>query len=359
MKSRTAACIAAVFLVLMLMLSFLAPTKAFAMDELKNTDPDRYYILLDLRNQIVTVYERDEAGEYTKIVRRFLCTTGRTEINPDDPEDQGTPTPKGIWKIGGRERFGKFASFNSEYARYWTQIVGGVYFHSVMFGKRDVNTMKSGAFNNLGNNVSHGCVRLYVEDAKWLYYNACPGTTVNVSTSEKSDPALKKALKTKLSFQKYNELQKKFYDGEELENPSAWVVYDGAPLRTGNGNNDTVIKKLKAGEKVEVLIQGDPWVKVRHDGKEGYVKLAYVTYEEGVSHSSEEADIIKATVYMYEEPTTKSKALCKVPTDTSVKILEQQDKWTKIEFYACTDTPQVTGWVKSGSLTHGWGTIRD
>lgn len=38
------------------------PRPAKALDELKNTDPDKYYILLDLRNQIVTVYERDEAG---------------------------------------------------------------------------------------------------------------------------------------------------------------------------------------------------------------------------------------------------------------------------------------------------------
>lgn len=169
------------------------PRPAKALDELKNTDPDKYYILLDLRNQIVTVYERDEAGEYTRIVRRFLCTTGRTELDPEDPEDEGTPTPSGIWKIGGRERFGKFANFGNEYARYWTQIVGDIYFHSIMFSSRDVNTLKRGAFNNLGDNVSHGCVRLYVEDAKWLYYYACPGTTVEVSTNEPSQRALRSA----------------------------------------------------------------------------------------------------------------------------------------------------------------------
>ena len=93
------------------------PARALAQDELKNTDPDRYYILLDLRNQIVTVFERDENGAYTKIVRRFLCSSGRTDVDEADPEDEATPTPRGIWKIGGRERFGKFANFNGEYAR--------------------------------------------------------------------------------------------------------------------------------------------------------------------------------------------------------------------------------------------------
>ena len=95
----------------------LVPGRAHAQDTLKNDDPEKYYILLDLRNQIVTVFERDEAGQYTKVVRRFLCSSGRSDVDEADPEDEATPTPRGIWKIGGRERFGKFANFSSAYAR--------------------------------------------------------------------------------------------------------------------------------------------------------------------------------------------------------------------------------------------------
>ena len=148
------------------------PARALAEDELKNTDPERYYILLDLRNQVVTVFERDESGEYTKIVRRFLCSSGRTDVDEADPEDEATPTPRGIWKIGGRERFGKFANFSGEYARYWVQIVGSIYFHSLLYTRRSVNALQKTPFYDLGSKVSHGCVRLYVEDAKWLYYYA-------------------------------------------------------------------------------------------------------------------------------------------------------------------------------------------
>ena len=50
---------------LVLFSALMIPGRANAMDELKNDDPDKYYILLDLRNQIVTVFERDENGEYT------------------------------------------------------------------------------------------------------------------------------------------------------------------------------------------------------------------------------------------------------------------------------------------------------
>ncbi|MGX8706824.1 MAG: L,D-transpeptidase [bacterium] len=31
---------------------------------------------------------------------------------------------------------------------------------------------------NLGSNVSHGCIRLSVEDAEWIYQNCTPGMTV-------------------------------------------------------------------------------------------------------------------------------------------------------------------------------------
>ena len=42
--------------VALIMLIAMIPSAAFARDDLKNTDPDRYYIVLDLKNQIVFVY---------------------------------------------------------------------------------------------------------------------------------------------------------------------------------------------------------------------------------------------------------------------------------------------------------------
>ena len=71
------------------------PASAFARDEMKNTDPDKYYVLLDVRNQFVTVYEKDDQGEYSKVVRRFLCTTGKTKPSGEGEENKATPTPAG------------------------------------------------------------------------------------------------------------------------------------------------------------------------------------------------------------------------------------------------------------------------
>ena len=328
-----------------------APRTADALDELKNTDPDRYYILLDLRNQIVTVYERDEAGEYTRIVRRFLCTTGRTEVDPEDPEDVATPTPKGIWKIGGRERFGKFANFGNEYARYWTQIVGDVYFHSIMFSRRDVDHLKSGAYSRLGQNVSHGCVRLYVEDAKWLYYYACPGTTIEVSTSEPSNRALRKALKSTLSFSDYNALQKTFFDEPELPNPIAWITVDGARMRKEGKDSAPSVKSLPLGTEVEVLLEGEAWVKVRYEQREGYVKRGHLSMIEGQLDTREDANLIRQTVWLMSAPGDGGERIVKVPTDTSVKVLEttEDGRYIKIEYWG------ETGYIRSNAVKQGWG----
>lgn len=330
------------------------PSHARAMDELKNTDPDRYYILLDLNNQIVTVFERDENGAYTKVVRQFLCTSGRTEVDPEDPEDHGTPTPRGIWKIGGRERFGKFANFGNEYARYWTQIVGSVFFHSIMFGDRTIDTMKRGAYSNIGKNVSHGCVRLYVEDAKWLYYYACPGTTIKVSTSEKSNYALRKALKYTLSFADYNSLQKTFYDAPEGPNPPAWVMVEDARLRKGSGTDFETVCRVAVGEQLEVLMEGEAWVKVRYGKREGYIRRGYISCTQGIFDTKEDASLIRSTTWLYEKPDDGAAQIVKIPTDTSVKVLETLESgWSKIVYWG------EEGYIKTKSLRTGWGKIMD
>jgi lipoprotein-anchoring transpeptidase ErfK/SrfK/uncharacterized protein YgiM (DUF1202 family) len=330
----------------------LVPAHARAQDELKNDDPDKYYILLDLRNQIVTVFERDDNGEYTKVVRRFLCSSGRTDVDEADPEDEATPTPRGIWKIGGRERFGKFANFSSAYARYWVQIVGSIYFHSILFDKRSVDAMDRGAYNDMGSKVSHGCVRLYVEDARWLYYYACPGTTVEISANEPTDKDLRRALKSKLSFADYNTFQMSITDEAELPNPRAWVTVEGARLRKGSGSIFDSVKRLAVGDELEVLIQSEVWVKVRFEKKEGYVLRGYISYQQGVQDTRPDADVLKTTEWLYAEPSLESAQLVKAPARVSVKVLETTaDGWTKIEYQ------NVTGYVKPYRIIKDWGVI--
>jgi SH3-like domain-containing protein len=222
-----------------------------------------------------------------------------------------------------------------------------------LYSKRSVKTLQGSAFRQLGNNVSHGCVRLYVEDAKWLYYYACPGTTIEITRKLPSNRAMTKKLKTRLSFSEYNALQKKIYDNEELPNQTAWIVKDRADMRTGNGFNDSVLKRLKVGAEVEVLQSAEPWCKVKYDGREGYIRTAYLTFEKGTVNSKKDADIMRSIAWMYTEPSTKSKMIVRIPVFSSIKILEpSSDGWTKVQFW------NETGYVQSKAITKGWGVIR-
>jgi len=329
--------------------------EAQAKDELKNTDPDKYYIVLDLTNQVITVYEKDEAGEYTRIVRTFICSTGRDKPSGKVAFDDSTPTPTGIWKIGGRERFGKFANF-SEYARYWTQLVEDIYFHSIMFDSRQLDDIKSNPYRSLGSSVSHGCIRLLVEDAKWMYYNACPGTTVEVTKSLPADRHLKAALREQRNetpFKTYKVLQENFFDNEELPNDRAWVTHEKAAIRKESKSSAKYIHGLTMGEELEVLLYNDAWVKVRDvDKKEGYVYRGYISMVEGQTDTREDANVIKSTTWMFDRKEAEVEyRICKVPTDTPVRVLEVDEAlgFAKIEYYT------EVGYILTKYLEKNWG----
>lgn len=148
-------------------------------------EPPAFRILVDVNNQVTTVYGRDEKGEYTVVVRQMLCSTG-TKANPSDPGD---------WTLNGRTaRWCYFPKWGG-YAQYWTRINSSIAFHSVIYNTVSVMDMKVSSYNNLGKRASHGCIRLTVADAKWIYDNCGAGTVVTIDEHLPADPELRASLK--------------------------------------------------------------------------------------------------------------------------------------------------------------------
>lgn len=83
-----------------------------------------------------------------------------------------TPTVEGVFTVGIRGYY-----FDSGASRcYWyTQFRGNYLFHSVLYNKN--GTLRDG---RLGMALSHGCVRLDINNAKWIYDNIPSGTKVVV-----------------------------------------------------------------------------------------------------------------------------------------------------------------------------------
>lgn len=71
---------------------------------------------------------------------------------------------------------------------YWTVIwdnkLGGQRFHSIAYYRPNGSSVKyehTAVYDGrLGMRCTHGCVRLALENVKWIYYNATAGTTVSL-----------------------------------------------------------------------------------------------------------------------------------------------------------------------------------
>ena len=148
-------------------------------------EPVPFAITVDVRNQIVSVYTRDEEGNYTIPVRQMLCSSGKV----------GTPSPVGDWVLNGRKANWCYFPKWGDYARYWTRINAKVAFHSPIYSAPSTKAMKTNSYKMLGSRASHGCIRLSVPDAKWIYDNVGAGTVVTITEKLPVDEELKEALK--------------------------------------------------------------------------------------------------------------------------------------------------------------------
>lgn len=137
---------------------------------------DTYRIIVDICNQVVIVYTRDSDGDYTVPVRYMLCSTGT-----------GSSTPRGSFEMKRyRVRFGFFQN-DKTYGQYWTLINGRIYFHTTLYAERDASSYIGETYDALGSPASHGCIRLTVPDARFIYYNCAHGTIVEIRNGDESD----------------------------------------------------------------------------------------------------------------------------------------------------------------------------
>ena len=122
-----------------------------------------YWIGVDVKNQRVTIYSSAD----NSALHRWLCSSGTSS----------TPTPTGTYTLPNSSRR-EWNKFGAVYVKWATKIHGGYYFHSVLFSKRNDNSLQRSTLNRLGRPASHGCIRLEVSNAKWISDNCAPGTKV-------------------------------------------------------------------------------------------------------------------------------------------------------------------------------------
>jgi lipoprotein-anchoring transpeptidase ErfK/SrfK len=111
-----------------------------------------YLFLVDRKTHKVGVFKGSK-GNWS-YVYYWSCVTGAAS----------SPTITGTYKTTGLK---KTVLSTDSRARWCTQINGGYFFHTILASESE-----------LGRSASHGCIRLAVSNAKWIYNNIGKGTTV-------------------------------------------------------------------------------------------------------------------------------------------------------------------------------------
>ena len=120
--------------------------------------------LINVNLEIQKTYIYKGKSDKWQLVRTCPCSTGISGED-DTPSGSFSTKEKGDWFFSDKYNQG---------AKYWTQITGDILFHSVPFAK-DKTTVLDYTMNKTS---SHGCIRLSIDDAKWIYTNIPKGSKV-------------------------------------------------------------------------------------------------------------------------------------------------------------------------------------
>jgi lipoprotein-anchoring transpeptidase ErfK/SrfK len=123
------------------------------------SNSEDFRIEVDLSRQVVLVYYKDA------LIKQMVCSGG----------EESSPTPIGEFTTFQKVHYQWVSKFNVG-AYYWTRFYKDYLFHSVPFDEN--GEMIEEEYKKLGSPASHGCIRLKLEEAKWMYENLPLGVKV-------------------------------------------------------------------------------------------------------------------------------------------------------------------------------------
>jgi lipoprotein-anchoring transpeptidase ErfK/SrfK len=121
-----------------------------SLDSIDYTLSEDFRIEIDLTQQRLIVFHMDE------VLREMICSGGAPE----------SPTPLGEYSTTQKIEYAWVERFGVG-AYYWIRFFEDYLIHSVPFDENGEMIVEE--FEKLGSPASHGCIRLRLEEAKWLY----------------------------------------------------------------------------------------------------------------------------------------------------------------------------------------------
>ncbi|MCX7711326.1 MAG: L,D-transpeptidase family protein [Clostridia bacterium] len=125
------------------------------------TSPGEYLLWTDIGRQKLYILKNNDGW---KVYRIMECSTG----------ENVSPTVQGAFSVGS-EKGRWLDTGGGTGAKYYTRFFGSYYFHSIKLSSR--GTVLD---STLGMPKSMGCIRLAVENAKWIQENITAGTKLYI-----------------------------------------------------------------------------------------------------------------------------------------------------------------------------------
>lgn len=145
-------------------------------------DSNAYTLKVNRNTNVVTAYNNSGAP-----VKAMTCSVGT-----------GTKTPVGTFSILTKDSW--HTLMGPVYAPYCSKVTSdGIWFHPVWYYQNGNRASQSAqSYNLLGTKASHGCIRLTLIDAKWIYENCPVGTKVIIFDGSAANDPLGKPATYKL-----------------------------------------------------------------------------------------------------------------------------------------------------------------
>lgn len=328
----------------------------------------KYWIGVDVVNQRTTIYSTQD----NSVVHQWICSTGKNS----------TPTPLGthylLPKAKKSERTEWYA-FTGSYVKWAVRYEKGLFFHSILFRRKDDSSIMESSVKKLGKKASHGCIRLEVPNAKWISDNCPVGTRVIVHKGV-DDSRITDVLGA---------------PAQVIPTPEPTVAPTPTPmpgaiatakvklssasrlsLRKKASTSASRVAYIPNGKQVDVLAVEGKWARVSYANKVGYVQMKYLagmtdvvpTASPDVTLAPQETvaptpvptteptqtlqstaepegdEIVLATVklstakklYIRKKCSTKAASYGYVRNGETVEIVESLNKWYRIRYNGMT-----------------------
>lgn len=138
-------------------------------DDESEKDELPYYIYVEKGSFTLTIYRKDDNGEYTDVYKRYRIAHG------------GNKTPAGKFTLGNRERWHEFA--DGGFVQFAVSYHKRLYIHSPLFGAEDPTTLWTAYYDGshaIGTDSTGGCLRMVTEASRFIYEKCPEGTVLEI-----------------------------------------------------------------------------------------------------------------------------------------------------------------------------------